>query len=91
MEWLLVLAAGIVIGSVFTWIASSLRNSWKRSKDLRSSVVKTRKEQKEKALKVKADSDRARREVFSFAMKVVLLVLSGLFVAWLFWFFVFQY
>jgi len=88
MDWVPVLAIGIVIGSLFTWFSMSLRASWKRNKDLRSSVVKTRKEQQEKALKVKLDNQKARKEILHLVLQVVTLVLTGLFVAWLFWVFV---
>ena len=83
MEWVVVLAIGIVLGSMFTWFGLSLRATWKRNKDLESSIVKTRKEQREKAMKAKADSKKIRAERFRFVMQIVVFVLAVLFVSWL--------
>lgn len=89
MDWLIFLVIGILVGSIFTWFTITLRTSWKRGKDLRSSVVKTRKEQQEKAIKAKLDAKKARKEILNFGMLVVLVVIAGLIVAMLFWYFAF--
>jgi hypothetical protein len=85
MESLIVLAIGVVIGSLFTWFGISIHTAWRKSKDLHSSSIKARKEEKEKALKAKQDAEKARAAGARAIFQVALLVLAVLFVAWLAW------
>ena len=85
MEWLIVLAIGIIIGGIFVWFGISIRDAYKKSKDLRSSSEKAKKAQKEQALKAKQDAQKARDAVMRVLFQVILLVTAGLFVAWLIW------
>ena len=59
MEALLLIVVGIIIGVLFTMLWSSIRTWWRKSKDLRSSSAKTRKEVQEKSLKAKQDAHKA--------------------------------
>lgn len=85
MDWVVALIVGLVAGSVFTWFWLSIRNDWKKSKDLKSSAAKAHKEQVERAQKAKQDAKRSRdtafRTVFQFLLFVGALALMG----WIIW------
>ena len=85
MEALLLIVVGIVIGILFTILWNSIRASWRKSKDLRSSSVKTRKEVHEKSLKAKQDAQKANDAVFRAGLHIFFLVIALIIVSWMVW------
>jgi uncharacterized ion transporter superfamily protein YfcC len=85
METLLVLLLGVLIGILFTVLWYEIRTWWKRSKDLRSSSVKARKEVQEKSLKARQDAQKANDAVFRAALRVFFLVVALLAASWIIW------
>ncbi len=85
MEALLLIVVGIVIGILFTLLWTSIRTWWHKSKDLRSSSVKARKEVQEKSLKAKQDAHKANDAIFRAVLRVFFLVLALVVVSWIVW------
>lgn len=85
MDALFLIVVGIVIGVLFTLLFVSIRTWWRKSKDLRSSSAKTRKEVHEKSLKAKQDAQKANDAVFSAGLRVLALVLALIAVSWIVW------
>ena len=85
MDALFLIVVGIAIGVIFTLLFGSIRTWWRKSKDLRSSSAKTRKEVHEKSLKAKQDAQKANDAVFSAGLRVLALVLALIAVSWIVW------
>ena len=85
MEALLLIVVGIIIGVLFTILWNSIRTYWRKSKDLRSSSAKTRKEVQEKSLKAKQDAQKANDAVFRAGLRVFFLVVALIVVSWIVW------
>ena len=85
MDALFLIVVGIAIGVIFTLLFVSIRTWWRKSKDLRSSSAKTRKEVHEKSLKAKQDAQKANDAVFSAGLRVLALVLALIAVSWIVW------
>jgi Mg2+/citrate symporter len=85
MEALALIVVGIIIGILFTLLWMSIRTWWRKSKDLRSSSVKARKEVQEKSLKAKQDAHKANDAIFRAVMRVFFLVLALVVVSWIVW------
>ena len=85
MDALFLIVVGIAIGVIFTLLFGSIRTWWRKSKDLRSSSAKTRKEVHEKSLKAKQDAQKANDAVFSAGLRVLALVLAIIAVSWIVW------
>lgn len=85
MEALSLILLGVIIGILFTLLWNSIRAYWHRSKDLRSSSAKTRKEVHEKSLKAKQDAHKANDAIFRAVMRVFFLVLALVVVSWIVW------
>ncbi len=85
MEALSLILLGVIIGILFTLLWNSIRAYWHRSKDLRSSSAKTRKEVHEKSLKAKQDAHKANDAIFRAVLRVFFLVLALVVVSWIVW------
>ena len=85
MDALFLIVVGIAIGVIFTLLFVSIRTWWRKSKDLRSSSAKTRKEVHEKSLKAKQDAQKANDAVFRAGLRVLALVLALIAVSWIVW------
>ena len=85
MEALLLIVVGIIIGILFTILWNSIRAYWRKSKDLRTSSAKTRKEVHEKSLKAKQDAQKANDAVFRAGLRVFFLVIALIVVSWIVW------
>jgi uncharacterized ion transporter superfamily protein YfcC len=85
MEALFLILIGIIIGVLFTMLWYSMQTYWRKSKDLRSSSVKARKEVQEKSLKAKQDAHRANDAVFRAGLRVLFLVLALIVISWVVW------
>jgi hypothetical protein len=85
MEALFLILLGVIIGILFTLLWNSIRAYWHRSKDLRSSSAKTRKEVHEKSLKAKQDAHKANDAIFRAGLRVFFLVLALVVVSWIVW------
>ncbi len=85
MEWIIALFVGLIAGSVFTWFWISIRNDWKKSKDLKSSSAKAKKEQIERAQKAKQDAKRSRDTAVSTLFQFLLFVGAVLLLGWVVW------
>ncbi len=85
MDAFFLIVVGIAIGVLFTLLWGSIRTWWRKSKDLRSSSAKTRKEVHEKSLKAKQDAQKANDAVFRAGLRVLILVLALIAVSWIVW------
>jgi hypothetical protein len=85
MDGVLFLVVGIALGILLMWLYISMRDYWKRNKDLRSSSAKARKEVQEKALKARLDAQNARTALFKAALRVFFLVMAIVVTTWLVW------
>lgn len=85
MDGVLLFVVGVAVGVLLTGLYFSMRDYWKRNKDLRSSSAKARKEVQEKAVKARIDAQHARTALFRAGLQVFFLVLVIIFTTWLVW------
>ena len=76
MDGFFILGIGIAIGVFVTWLYNSITDYWSKSKELRSSSAKARKEVQEKALKARLDAQKARSAVLDAGLRVFFLLLA---------------
>jgi hypothetical protein len=85
MDTLILVVVGFLIGVLFTLLWVSMRNYWRRSKELRSASAKARKEMQEKSAKAKQDAQKANGAIFGAALRVFFLVVALVVVSWIVW------
>ncbi len=85
MEWLLTLVIGVAVGIVCSYLFVQMRNWWKRSKDLRASAAKARKERKEREVKARQDMAKARSALWQSFVRVFLLVIAIVVTGFVIW------
>lgn len=85
MDAFLTLFVGIAVGVLLMWLYYSIREYWKKSKELRSSSVKARNEVREKNMKARLDAQKARAAVLDAGLRVFFLVLTIVAATWVIW------
>ena len=85
MDAFLTLFVGIAVGVLMMWLYYSMRDYWKKSKDLRSSSVRARKEVQEKNMKARLDAQKARAAVLDAGLRVFFLVITIVVATWVIW------
>jgi hypothetical protein len=85
MEALLILLAGIGIGILMTNLWYSMRNYWRKGKDLRAASAKARKAVQEQSAAARQNSQKANDAVFRAGLRVFFLVVAIIVSSWLIW------
>ena len=83
MEVLLVFGIGVAVGALIAWAVITINLQFQESKRLRSGADKTRKEIREKAIKARADSQKARAQAIRSTFFIVLLAVAAIVFLWL--------
>ena len=85
MDAVLFFVAGVALGILLMGLYVSMRDYWKRNKDLRSSSAKARKEVQEKAIKARVDAQNARTALYKASLRVLFLVTAIVIATWFVW------
>ena len=83
MEALLIFGTGLALGALLTWTAMTINRQFQEGKKLRSGADKARKEIREKTIKARADSQKARAQLVRSTVSGVLIILLVIVLSWL--------
>jgi len=85
MDVFITLFVGIAVGVLLMGVYYSMRDYWRKSKELRSASAKARKEMQEKSMKARLDAQKARTAVLDAGLRVFVLVLIIVVGIWVIW------
>ena len=83
MEAFLIFGTGLAVGALLAWAVITINLQFQESKRLRSGADKARKEIREKSIKARADSQKARAQLVRSTVSGILIVVLVIVLGWL--------